>query len=101
MGPEGLKDKVLYPVVTFRNMTIMANFGGFGGMLKSLPFSIRMIQDAAAEDVEAVGLCAPDDGKYDVVVPVGLPDEGTFDWVDSFLKKNPQYTELSSRKLID
>ena len=27
--------------------------------------------------------------------------EGTFDWVDGFLKKNPGYVELSDRKILD
>merc|ERR1712087_106807 len=33
-------------------------------------------------------------------VPVGLPDEGTFQWLDMFLEKNPGYTEISSRALL-
>merc|ERR1712066_936674 len=37
------------------------------------------------------------DGKYEVLFPVGLPDEGTFEWLDGFLKEHPDYTELSSR----
>merc|ERR1711892_1638924 len=37
------------------------------------------------------------DGKYTVLFPVSLPDEGTFDWLDQFLEKNPNYTELSDR----
>merc|ERR1712060_226979 len=43
----------------------------------------------------------PKDGKYEVIWPVSLPDEGTFDWLDLFLEKNPQYTELSDRMIID
>merc|ERR1712108_122506 len=35
-----------------------------------------------------------------LLVPVGLPDEGTFEWLDNFLAKNPQYTELSDRAII-
>jgi len=30
-----------------------------------------------------------------------LPEEGTFDWLDWFLARNPQYTELSDRKVIE
>eukprot|EP00971_Amphidinium_carterae_P223528 4435131-Amphidinium_carterae.1 len=28
---------------------------------------------------------------------VGLPDEGTFDWLDPFLKESKSYVELSDR----
>merc|ERR1711870_119796 len=30
----------------------------------------------------------------------GLPNEGTFEWLDGFLKETPGYTELSSRSLL-
>ncbi|CAL1135319.1 unnamed protein product [Cladocopium goreaui] len=40
------------------------------------------------------------DGKYEVIFPVAVPDEGTFDWLDEFLEKNPQYVELSDRAII-
>jgi len=33
-------------------------------------------------------------------LPVGVPDEGTFVWLDTFLEKNPQYVELSDRKIL-
>jgi len=59
------------------------------------------LQEAANADVEVVTWKAPKDGKYDVLFPVCLPDEGTFEWLDFFLASNPQYTELSDRKLFD
>merc|ERR1712039_999385 len=43
----------------------------------------------------------PASGKYDVLFPVGFPDEGTFEWLDGFLEKNPQYVELSDRMIHD
>lgn len=43
----------------------------------------------------------PADGKYNVLFPVSLPDEGTFYWLDDFLEKNPNYTELSDRAFAD
>merc|ERR1712039_247343 len=67
----------------------------------SLPFTCNMLQGAAAQDVEVVDVKPPKDGKYEVLFPVGLPDEGTFDWLDGFLKENPQYTELSSRANLE
>merc|ERR1712129_566511 len=30
-----------------------------------------------------------------------FPDEGTFEWTDAFLEKNPQYVELSDRKILE
>merc|ERR1711953_347820 len=38
---------------------------------------------------------------YEVLFPVGFPDQGTFEWIDDFLENNPQYVEISDRKLID
>merc|ERR1712113_1111977 len=32
--------------------------------------------------------------------PVALPNEGTFEWLDGYLKENPGYTELSGRSLL-
>merc|ERR1712206_49257 len=31
----------------------------------------------------------------------GLPDEGTFDWLDKFLEDKPDLVELSDRKIVD
>merc|ERR1712129_429189 len=36
-----------------------------------------------------------------VLFPVGMPDEGVFEWADQFLAKNPSYTEISDRKIIE
>jgi len=44
---------------------------------------------------------APKDGPNQVLFPVGLPDTGVFDWADNFLAKNPNYTELSDRKILE
>jgi len=43
----------------------------------------------------------PEGGKYEVVYPVSLPDEGTFDWLDMYLEKNPHVTELSDRMIME
>merc|ERR1711972_726122 len=50
-------------------------------------------------DVVKAPKTEPKDGKFEVVVPVGFPDEGTFSWLDGFLEKNPQYVELSDRMI--
>merc|ERR1712151_1379847 len=58
-----------------------------------------MVSSAAAADIELVKSKLGD--KCEVIVPVGLPEEGFFDWIDGFLAKNPDFMELSDRKIID
>merc|ERR1711988_1690565 len=77
----------------------MGNFGP--NTLAPLPFKCRMLQDAAKDDVEVAASKAPKNGKYEVLFPIGMPDNGVFDWADDFLEKNPQYVELSKRKVIE
>eukprot|EP00927_Polykrikos_kofoidii_P071496 TRINITY_DN67757_c0_g1_i1.p1 TRINITY_DN67757_c0_g1~~TRINITY_DN67757_c0_g1_i1.p1 ORF type:complete len:896 (+),score=179.87 TRINITY_DN67757_c0_g1_i1:211-2688(+) len=97
--PECLKGKVLYPSVTFRNATVQVNFGP--EPLVPLSFSCRMIQNADKVDVEEIQApVQPKDGRHEVLFPVGLPDQGTFEWADMFRKKNPQYVELSERAIL-
>jgi len=97
--PESLKGKILYPAVTFRGATPHVNFGP--EPMKALPFTCRMVDGADKADVEVTKAQeTPKDGRYEVLYPVGLPEEGAFDWLDLFLKKSPQYTELSSRALV-
>ncbi|CAE8713309.1 unnamed protein product [Polarella glacialis] len=60
-----------------------------------------MVQGAATADAVVADAAVPKDGKYEVLVPVAFPDEGTFQWLDDFLEKNPTYVELSDRKLQD
>jgi hypothetical protein len=61
-----------------------------------------MLGDAAAEDVKQTKVAPPKDGKYEIVTPVGLPNEGTFDFLDcSFYPKSKlAYTEISDRAII-
>merc|ERR1712048_88422 len=97
--PESLHGKLLYPAITYRNVCLHYNFGP--EPIAPLPFKCRMWQDAAVKDVSVTPACpAPKDGKYDVLFPVFLPDEGPYDWLDMYLKKNPQYVELSDRSLL-
>mmetsp|Transcript_31905 Transcript_31905/g.94860 ORF Transcript_31905/g.94860 Transcript_31905/m.94860 type:complete len:882 (-) Transcript_31905:62-2707(-) len=97
--PESLHGKLLFPTVTFKNITIHANFGPEPHV--PLPFKCRMLAGAAKEDVQITTYKTPKDGKHEVLFPVLLPDEGAFDWIDWFLSKNPEYTELSDRKIVD
>jgi len=97
--PEKLKGKPLFPAVTFRNVTLHVNFGP--ETLAELPFKCRTVQGAAAADCEVATQTKPKGGAYDVLLPVGLPDEGTFDWLDHFLETHPEYVELSDRMILD
>lgn len=98
--PDNLRGKTLFPTITYKNVTVHVNFGPSPKF--ALPFTCNMLGDAAAADVEALPVPAPPkDGKFEVLLPVGLPDNGYFEWVDNFLAKNPTYTELSDRKLIE
>jgi len=97
--PENLKGKPLFPHVCYRNLSVHVNFGGT--QMAPLPFKCDMLQGAVAADVVASSSKEPKDGKYEVVMPTGLPDEGTFDWLEGFLEKNPHYVELSDRKILE
>merc|ERR1712194_873127 len=94
--PESMKGKALYPTVNYKGMTLHVNMGA--SCVAPLPFTCRMVQDAAADDVALPAKATA--AKAEVVIPVGLPDEGTFEWLDAFLKENPKYTELSNRSLL-
>merc|ERR1711862_135145 len=79
-------------------MTLHVNLGE--EPLEPLPFQCRMIGAAEQADAEIAPTPEkPKDGKYEVLCPVGLPDEGLFDWLDLFLKKNKKYTEVSDRAM--
>lgn len=95
--PEEMAGKVVYPCITYKNVTLQVNFGPTAK--KPLPFKCRMLKDAAAADVEISP--KPQQGKHEVLFPVGLPDQGLFDWLDGFLEQNRQYVELSDRQVID
>jgi len=95
--PDNMKGKPLVPTVTYRNVTVELNLDA--EPLMPLPFKCTAIGAAAAADLQLAP--APATGKCEVVLPVGLPDEGLFDWIDDFLEKNPRFTELSDRKILE
>lgn len=92
--PPNLLGKALYPTLTFRGVTLHVNFGPVP--LAPLPFSCWMLQQAAEADIEVAPVC----DRNEVLLPVGLPDTGVFEWVDRFLESNPGYTELSRRSVF-
>jgi hypothetical protein len=95
--PDNLRGKVLFPTITYRNVTVQINSGP--EPLASLPFTCRMLYGASKADVDMIA--ASKQQKNQVIFPVGLPDTGLFDWADGFLAKNPSFTELSDRKILD
>merc|ERR1711972_469388 len=95
--PESLVGKPLYPCITYKNVALEVNWGPVP--LKSLPFTCRMLKDAAAADLEIPKAAA--ERKNEVLFPVGLPDQGVFDWLDGYLETNPLHVELSDRKVLD
>ena len=96
--PEQLCGKTLYPTLSYRNVSVEVNFGPTP--CKALPFRCHMLASAAAADVEA-SPCKAAGKKPEVVLPVGLPSQGFFDWVDEFVERNPGYIELSDRKILE
>lgn len=98
--PEILKDKALYPILTFKNVTLHYNFGPH--TMAPLPFKCRSINEVLQPDVsKKKEHTAHSEGQYEVLFPVSLPDEGGFDWLDQFLQKHPHYVELSDRSLLN
>jgi len=93
--PAALRGKALFPVVSFKNVVLRVNFGP---ALKPLPFVCRSLQSAAQEDCVQEPSVA--NGR-EVIVPIGLPNEGTPEWLDSFLEKNRSHVEISDRKLVE
>lgn len=97
--PDDLQGKPLFPTVTFRNVTLQVHFGP--ELLRELPFKCRTIGAADKADAILTKPIVSEAGKFEVVFPVSLPDQGSFDWLDMFLEQNPGYTELSDRAILD
>ncbi|CAE7700927.1 HNRNPUL1 [Symbiodinium sp. CCMP2592] len=95
--PSALQGKPLYPTVTYRNLAVALSFGP--QPQAPLPFTCHMPQLATA--TQATLTEAEKETEYEVLFPICLPDQGGFDWLDSFKKKNPKYTEISDRMLLD
>lgn len=96
--PGPLCGKALFPTITYQNTMLSVNLGP--DPLAPLPFTCRTVRDVSKGDVELCPDLSPADGKYEVVFPVGIPDTGLFEWADHFLESNPQYTEISDRKIL-
>jgi hypothetical protein len=95
--PVSLIGKPLFPTITFKNHTVHANFGS--APHSPLPFRCRMLEDAAMEDVVVTEQKSFD--VAEVIFPVFLPDEGTFDWLDWYLSEDgSSYSELSDRAIV-
>merc|ERR1719426_60333 len=75
--PEELSGKTLFPAVSYRGATIHYNFGA---PVVPLPFKCKVIGEAIVKESDVTKYEAPAGGKYTVLFPVSLPDEGSFDW---------------------
>lgn len=98
--PRHLKGQALYPALTFKNCTLAVNLGAESRRLWPLPFTCRTFAEMSGKHHEASGPKKPaSSSKQQVVVAVGLPDEGLFDCVDKYLEEHPDFVELSGRAL--
>eukprot|EP00927_Polykrikos_kofoidii_P071813 TRINITY_DN68021_c0_g1_i1.p1 TRINITY_DN68021_c0_g1~~TRINITY_DN68021_c0_g1_i1.p1 ORF type:complete len:946 (+),score=162.80 TRINITY_DN68021_c0_g1_i1:62-2899(+) len=98
--PEALKGRTLFPTVNYKHVTLRMNFGP--DLIAPLSFRCSTLASAAQDDVEIpVGQNGNQKLPADILFPVGLPDEGTFEWLNTFLDENPSYTELSDRSLLE
>merc|ERR1712194_773403 len=97
--PEKLQGKTLFPHVSFKGVSLHVNFAAH--QVAPLAFKCRTVGDVSKSDAEVVEETPPEKGKYTVLFPTSLPDEGSFQWLDLFLEKNKNYVELSDRKILD
>ena len=104
--PKEIHGKVLYPMVGVRSVSVAVNFGGGARRpAHELPFKVRMWDDAAEEDIVSSPVVPPADAVYDLVVPVGVPNEGTFGFLDHALYASEEastkwYVEISERAAV-
>ncbi|CAK0857759.1 unnamed protein product, partial [Prorocentrum cordatum] len=97
--PQALVGKPLFPTVTFRGVTLHVHFGPEPRV--PLTFACRPLQDAALEDtIASPSSASAKSGTCEVIFPVCLPDEGTFDWLDWHKQTNPDVVELSDRSIV-
>lgn len=83
----------LYPHVVFKSCSLAANFKE---VIRPLPFIVRPIADAAAEDVELSTVV--ESGKPEVVFPIGWDVQ---EYVTEFAAKNPAHEVLTSATLLE
>jgi len=98
--PNHLHNTALYPTFTFRNLTLGVNFGQYGKQLRCLPFRCRMLSEIAEAHHERIA-CPTPDANQAFYVPIGLPGEGFFDFVDYLMEKRPDCVELSDRRVLE
>jgi len=100
--PGHLHGQTLYPTISFKNLSLAVNFGQGKRQLRELPFTCDMFADIQAAHHESASYQRSIGGsKLEVVVPLGIPDQGFFDFVDRFLEDHPGFTEVSDRKLLE
>merc|ERR1719277_798133 len=95
--PESLQGETLFPTLAFKCMTLQTNFGP--EPMCDLPFKCHMVGAGSKTDLMFATAAVPK--ECEALFPVSLPDEGSFDWLDMFLEKNPSYIEISDRAVRD
>lgn len=91
--PEPLVGQALYPVISFRGLSLKVNLGDCHS---KLPFRCRMFTELGKDD----GVPFPKSvGPPAVLVPVGLPETSFLKSVDELLKETPGAVEISGRAL--
>ncbi|KAF4730020.1 phosphatase, partial [Perkinsus olseni] len=109
--PAELLGKDIFPTITFKNVRVAVNLGHsadgrrpaeLAGLTQRLPFRCRSLQQSAAEDISVSPYFSNQPKEPEALVIVGLPDQGVFDFVDYFMRKNPyKYTEVSDRTMFE
>jgi hypothetical protein len=99
-----MRNQALFPMVALREAAVSVSFGAPGQRpICELPFRARLLDDAAAPtDVAPAKVMAPKNGKYEVVFPVGLPGEGTYDFLDFEFypsRSDIKFVEVSQRAI--
>jgi len=98
--PSHLRGRALYPTINFRGMSLVVNFGQAGLQLQTLPFKCCLFAKMAEPHHEVAPAPLPSSGpKCEVVVPVGLPGGGVFDFAERFKEQRPEVLEISDRKM--
>jgi hypothetical protein len=98
--PADLCGKALFPTITFKNVTLVVNFGNASRQLQPLPFRCTMFADILKADCKQSTVKPAKDGSFQAIVPVGLPEQGVFDFVAFLQSSKTHFEELSARRLL-
>ncbi len=76
--PEHLQDKVLYPIVSFKGVGLTTNLGCMTSACASkYPFTMPFVATLRKADLVKSKVVRQEQPEF--IIPVGIPDEGTYD----------------------